>query len=110
MLAKDGIGELVLKPDDLHLKKTSAKLFGFEPEKLCETLQMGLEFWAKQQKNESIQHIQELRRMKKRAEEAELCAQKLSKVRLVDLLFRIIDFRAALTNLADVACSAGTRR
>lgn len=80
VLAKDGVGEIVLKPDDAYVKKTSTKMFGFEPERLCETLQLGLEFWAKQKQNETIQHVQELKRMKKRVEEAESNAHKLSKV------------------------------
>lgn len=90
VLAKDGVGKIVLKPDDTHIKKTSATMFGFEPEKLCETLQLGLEFWAKQKQNETIQHVQELRRLKKRSEEAEANAQKLSKVWFLPKPFRFI--------------------
>lgn len=82
VLAKDGVAELVMRPDDAHLRKTGAKLFGLEPDKLCQVMQMGLEFWSKQKRNESIQHLQELDQMKSSLEEAERQANKLSKVRV----------------------------
>lgn len=41
---------------------------------------MGLEFWSRQKKNESIQHVQELQGVKARLQDAENQAHKLSKV------------------------------
>lgn len=81
VLAKDGIGQIVVRPDDTQIRRMGSKLFGLEPEKLCQVLQLGLDFWAKQKQNEAVQHVQQVSGLKKELQEAASQIQKLSRVR-----------------------------
>lgn len=62
------------------MKKASAKVFGFEPDQMCEVLQLGLDFWANQKKNESIKHTQDMKNIRKHLSELEKQNAKMLKV------------------------------
>lgn len=54
VLAKDGVGDITLRPNDSELRTAAESGYGMQPKQLCEILQMGLDFWARQKTNEGI--------------------------------------------------------
>lgn len=80
VLAKDGIGQIIVRPNNTQIMRMATKLFGLEPDVLCKVMQLGLDFWAKQKRNETVQHVQQVSKLKKELQEAESQINKLSKV------------------------------
>lgn len=80
VLAKDGVAEITLQPDENDLTEAAANVFGFDPQQMCRVLQLGLDFWAKQKNNETLKHIHDMKVMKKKLEDADAHNAKLMKV------------------------------
>lgn len=81
VLAKDGFGEMVVNPDDNDMRKAGASIFGFEPDDMCQVLQIGLDFWTKQKHNEIVKHSKDMKMVHDKLEEADAQNAKLLKVR-----------------------------
>lgn len=53
---------------------------GFHPQEMCQVLQLGLEFWAKQKGNETIKCAHDTKNLKTRLEEVNAQNGRLLKV------------------------------
>lgn len=80
VLPKDGYTKILLKPREEDVVRASQTLLGFHPDEMCNVLQIGLQFWARQKGNHDIYTNKQLEDTQKQVQQMNATNVKLTQV------------------------------